>query len=311
MDSLQIRVSLPLLLVLLIQFSSLAQSRKITSLYEPPKMTLKYHRGVLLEGDLPVSILWYGKFTMAQKSVIADFLVSLNPKTTETDDVPSGVPSIAKWWGTVQVYLRNAAKRETRVKLGHQLVDEGCSMGKRLSRAQVAELAQKIISGTHGLALVLTADDVAVEGFCMSSCGFHGGDSAAFVWVGNSAKQCPGQCAWPFHQPIYGPQTEPLVAPNGDVGADGMVINVASILAGAVTNPFGSGYFLGGAGAPSLEAASACAGTYGRGAYPGYAGELLKDTTTGASYNAVGVNGRKYLLPALFDPATSQCKTLV
>ncbi|CAN1128715.1 Protein PHOSPHATE-INDUCED 1 [Linum perenne] len=35
------------------------------------------------------------------------------------------------------------------------------------------------------------------------------------------------------------------------------------------------------------------------------------DSTTGASYNADGVNGRKYLLPALFDPASSDCSTLV
>jgi hypothetical protein len=50
---------------------------------------------------------------------------------------------------------------------------------------------------------------------------------------------------------------------------------------------------------------------YGKGAYPGYAGQLLVDTATGASYNANGAHGRKYLLPALFDPATSACSTLV
>ncbi|KHN42562.1 hypothetical protein glysoja_042420 [Glycine soja] len=47
------------------------------------------------------------------------------------------------------------------------------------------------------------------------------------------------------------------------------------------------------------------------GAYPGYAGNLNVDSSTGASYNAHGANGRKYLLPALYDPATSSCSTLV
>ena len=42
-----------------------------------------------------------------------------------------------------------------------------------------------------------------------------------------------------------------------------------------------------------------CPGVYGKGAYPGYAGDLLVDSTTGASYNAHGVNGRKYVLPPL------------
>jgi len=54
-----------------------------------------------------------------------------------------------------------------------------------------------------------------------------------------------------------------------------------------------------------------CPGVYGKGAYPGYAGDLLVDSTTGASYNAHGVNGSKYVLPALFDPSTSTCSTLI
>ncbi|KAJ6709515.1 PROTEIN EXORDIUM-LIKE 5 [Salix koriyanagi] len=79
----------------------------------------------------------------------------------------------------------------------------------------------------------------------------------AYIWAGNSETQCPGQCAWPFHQPIYGPQSPPLVAPNNDVGLDGMIINLASLLAGTATNPYGNGYFQGPKEAP-LEAASAC-----------------------------------------------------
>ncbi|KAJ6335507.1 hypothetical protein OIU78_012188 [Salix suchowensis] len=162
-----------------------------------------------------------------------------------------------------------------------------------------------------------------VEGFCLNKCGTHGSalgsksgniksrnSRFAYIWVGNSETQCPGYCAWPFHQPTYGPQSPPLVAPNNDVGLDGMVINLASLLAGTATNPFGNGYFQGPKEAP-LEAASACPGVYGKGAYPGYAGDLLVDSTTGASYNAHGNNGRKYLVPALYDPSTSACSPLV
>ncbi|KAA8538106.1 hypothetical protein F0562_027714 [Nyssa sinensis] len=186
-------------------------------------------------------------------------------------------------------------------------------MGKTLKRSKISELAQRVNSKSGGLALVLTAEDVAVEGFCMSNCGFHGSNSrekSAFVWVDNSVTQCPGQCARASHQLIYGPQSAPLGAPNGDVGIDGMVVNIASLLAGTVTNPFGRGYFQGSADAP-LEVASACAGMYGKGAYPVYAGELLLDSSTGASYNAQGANGKKYLLPALFNPYTSQCSPMV
>ncbi|PSS31626.1 Protein EXORDIUM like [Actinidia chinensis var. chinensis] len=297
-----------LLVLALVQLSFVKMclgARKLTSLYNPPPMALTYHNGALLEGDLHVSILWYGKFSPSQKSIVVDFLLSLNPSKAKT-------PSVSQWWQTINLYMKEAGKKETHVVLTNQINDENCSMGKTLKKSQITELTHRVNSRPGGLTLVLTADDVAVEGFCMS-CGFHGSsarDKSVFIWVGNSVTQCPGQCAWPFHQPVYGPQGRPLGAPNGDVGLDGMVANIASLLAGTVTNPYGDGYFQGSAGAP-LEAASACVGAYGNGAYPGYAGEVLADISTGASYNALGANGRKYLVPALFNLYTSQCSTMV
>ncbi|GFY85850.1 phosphate-responsive 1 family protein [Actinidia rufa] len=251
-------------------------ARKLTSLYNPPPMTLTYHNGALLEGDLHVSIIWYGKFSPSQKSIVVDFLLSLNPSKVKT-------PSVSQWWQTINLYMKEAGKKETHVVITNQINDENCSMGKTLKKSQIAELTHRVNSKPGGLTLVLTADDVAVEGFCMS-CGFHG-----------SGRPRRGR---------------PLGAPNGDVGLDGMIVNIASLLAGTVTNPYGDGYFQGSAGAP-LEAASACVGAYGNGAYPGYAGEVLADVSTGASYNALGANGRKYLVPALFNLYTSQCSTMV
>lgn len=284
-------------------------------LYQPqPNERLTYHNGAVLQGDIPVSVLWYGHFTPAQKAVVSDFLLSL------TATSQAATPSVSQWWNTInQLYLSKARgenathAKGAQVTLAGQVSDDGCSLGKRLKLSQLPELAARARPRKGGIALVLTAQDVAVEGFCMSRCGLHGSDAkarTAYVWAGNSATQCPGQCAWPFHQPVYGPQTPALVSPSGDVGMDGMVINVASMVAGAVTNPFGDGFYQGPKDAP-LEASTACPGVYGSGAYPGYAGNLAVDRATGASYNANGAHGRKYLLPALFDPATSTCSTLV
>ncbi|KAI9201788.1 hypothetical protein LWI28_029286 [Acer negundo] len=319
MSFIQISRKVSLLLIFLVQLNLIGSclgARKLTSLYQPPPMSLTYQKGPLLEGALPVSILWYGKFSPVQKSIVVDFLLSLNPEKKHhlnTDLSVSAQPSVYKWWSTIQTYMKKAGKKETRILLSNQFSDQNCSLGKILKRNQVSELAQKANSKQGALTLVLTAKDVAVEGFCMSNCGFHGSNTnhdSAFIWVGDSVSQCPGQCAWPFHQPMYGPQTAPLGAPNGDVGVDGMIVNIASLLAGTVTNPFGNGYFVGAAEAP-MEVASACTGVYGKGAYPGYAGELLVDPSTDASYNALAVNGRKYLLPALFDPSTSLCSIVV
>lgn len=301
-------------LVLLSSLEVCVGTRKLASLLQPPPILVTYHKGELLEGDLPLSIFWYGKFTNAQKSIVSDFILSVSSNQDQKGPTPTS-PTVSRWWKTIEKYTQMAGKKKTQLLLSTQTSDENYSLGKSLKRSQISELAAKASSklGGGGITLVLTDKDVAVEGFCMSSCGLHGSDASkksAFVWVGNSGTQCPGQCAWPFHQPIYGPQAPPLVAPNNDVGLDGMVINIASLLAGTVTNPFGNGFFQGPKDAP-IEVGSVCSGVYGKGAYPGYAGELLVDASTGASYNAQGVNGRKYLLPAIFDPSTSSCSTLV
>lgn len=311
-------VAVALVSVLILSSARLsAGGRSLLELYKPPASALlTYHNGAVLQGRIPVSIIWYGRFTPAQKAVVTDFLRSL---TTAAASPPAPSPSVSQWWSTIdQLYLSKArgsgSGGSARVALVGQATDEGCSLGKRLTLAQLPQLAARAGPRKGGIALVLTAQDVGVDGFCTSRCGLHGSDArapgTAYVWVGNSATQCPGQCAWPFHRPLYGPQTPALVPPSGDVGADGMVINVASMVAGAVTNPFRDGFYQGDKDAP-LEAATACTGVYGSGAYPGFAGNLAVDPATGASYNANGANGRKYLLPALFDPATSTCSTLV
>ncbi|XP_020239494.1 protein EXORDIUM [Cajanus cajan] len=292
-----------------------SSARKLTE--SEPQLQFQYHRGPLLTGKISVNLIWYGNFKPSQKAIIADFITSLSSSKPITAQ-----PSVATWFKATEKYYKPRSPKPAlslSLSLGTQILDEIYSLGKSLTTDQILKLASKGPQ-RNAINVVLTSADVAVEGFCSSRCGTHGSSVGArvngkrykfaYIWVGNSETQCPGQCAWPFHQPIYGPQSSPLVAPNNDVGLDGMVINIASLLAGTVTNPFGNGYFQGPKEAP-LEAGSACTGVYGKGAYPGYAGNLLVDPTTVASYNANAVNGRKYLLPALLDPKTSACSTLV
>ncbi|KAK9110731.1 hypothetical protein Sjap_018791 [Stephania japonica] len=292
---------------------SRASTRKLTELVQQQPLVLKYHNGALLKGNYTVNIIWYGHFTPSQRSVLLDFLESLNARD---DHHKPTSPSVHSWWRTTEKYKPGP----TNLVLGRQVLDENHSLGKLLKSPHLTALAAKAAGAgpaKGSVNVVLTGKDVAVEGFCMSRCGTHGWKAGrgrtgrfAFVWVGNSESQCPGQCAWPFHQPMYGPQTAPLVAPNGDVGVDGMVINLATLLAGTVTNPFNDGYFQGPVTAP-LEAVTACTGVFGQGAYPGYPGKVLVDGGTGGSYNAHGVHGRKYLLPAMWDPQKLGCATLV
>jgi hypothetical protein len=301
------------LLVLISVFNLCLASRVLQG---PQDQLLRYHNGALLRGKIAVNLIWYGKFKPSQRAILADFIDSLSASQPARRQ-----PSVAQWWKATEKYYHLANSKNPSsltLHLGRQILDESCSLGKSLSEKQIAQLASK---GDHKNAInvVLTASDVTVDGFCVNRCGTHGSKKAlvegknykfAYIWVGNSETQCPGYCAWPFHQPTYGPQSPPLVAPNNDVGLDGIVMNLGGLLVGTATNPFGNGFYQGPAVAP-LEAATACPGVYGKGAYPGYAGKLLVDPTSGASYNAHGANDRKYLLPAIYDPSTSKCSTLV
>ncbi|GJN22334.1 hypothetical protein PR202_gb09889 [Eleusine coracana subsp. coracana] len=146
---------------------SAGSSRKLMELYIPPASEqLTYHQGSVLSGDIPVSILWYGKFTPSQKSIISDFLTSLTGAPT------TPTPS--------------------------QVSDEACSLGKSLTLTQIEQLAAPLGKKKGGIAVVLTDEDVAVEGFCRSRCGKHGptpSGESTYIWVGNAATQCPGHCA--------------------------------------------------------------------------------------------------------------------
>lgn len=82
-----------------------------------------------------------------------------------------------------------------------------------------------------------------------------------------------------------------------------MMINIASMMAGA-TNPCGSGYFQGDPLDP-LKVAGVCGGTDGPNSFPGYPGDLLKDSH-GASFNMYGASHRKFLVPWIFNLATKQ-----
>lgn len=277
---------------------------------------LPYHNGPLLAGTgaLNVYIVWYGTFNPSDKSIITDFLASFQEPGADVH------PSVASWWKLTSAYKDNKNNIPAGVvKLAGQ-ADDNYSMGKVLKQSDIEIIVTKSLvslpSDPSSIYYVLTASDVQVEGFCMNTCAFHSFLSASpasknfmlpYSWVGNSGTQCPGQCAWPYALPQYSPQgAKALVAPNADAGMDGMVINMATMLAGTVTNPFNNGYYQGDASAP-LEAGTACTGIYGAGAFPGNPGQLIVDPITSASYNAQGTGTRKYLLPALWDPSTMTC----
>lgn len=293
------------------------------ALVTPPPLVLPYRNGPVLSGQktLDVHVIWYGNFSASQKAIVQDFFLSFAAPGVGNDSAHA----VSSWWSTTGGYIDAfGASVMGTVRLRTQATDDKLLLGKSLKAIDIEYLVLHYIhagvfsGSSKALYFVLTAQDVYVDGFCLNSCGFHAytfpSESTAdkmlpYAWVGNAVTQCAGQCAWPFATANFGPKTPPLKAPNGDIGIDGMIINIATVLAGAATNPFDTGYYQGDAATP-LEAVSACTGIFGKGAYPGYPGKLLTHSATGASFNAHGVNNRHFLIPAMWNPASLNCMPL-
>lgn len=162
--------------------------------------------------------------------------------------------------------------------------------------------------------MVLTSEDVVQQDFCSAACGFHYftyssivGYTLPYAWIGNSAKQCPETCAYPFAIPFYmANAVKPLKAPNGDIGVDGMISVMGHELAEMSSNPLINAWFAGSDPEAPTEIADLCEGMYGTGAGGGYAGMVSEDRL-GASYNVNGVRGRRFLVQWLWNPVMKAC----
>ncbi|KAL5568258.1 hypothetical protein UlMin_024833 [Ulmus minor] len=276
---------------------------------------LTHHGGPLLTGKIQISLLFYGRIGRVQKNAVRGFLASLNNKK----GVFRQQPSVANWWSVVESYQSAAARRGQRkrprripVKVVNVASDPNYSIGKIMTLDFIKILVQKATAGKpNTLAVVVTDRQVTVQELCTGKCAQHGAfGPQPYVLVGNPETECPGACAWPFHRSDYGPQGVVLQPPSGNVGADAMVMSLAAGLADAVTNPFNSGFFqMGVEHAGRLGAGTVCRGMFGSGAFPGYPGKVRVDPKSGGAFNAHGVRGKKFLLPALWNPKTSSCWT--
>ncbi|KAJ6840506.1 putative protein EXORDIUM-like 3 [Iris pallida] len=283
---------------------------------------LRYHMGPVLTGNVTVHVIWYGRWLPRQKHILRSFIRSISAPSS----APAGEPSVAGWWGTVRLYTDQTGSNVTRtVRLGREKSDRRYSLGRRLSRMSVQSIIKGAISARTrplpinprgGIYLVLTSDDVTMEDFCGQVCGFHYftfpsivGYTMPYAWVGNSATQCPGVCAYPFAVPYFvgNPPKIPETPPNGDVGVDGMVSIIGHELAEVASNPLINAWYAGGDPCFPQEIADLCEGIYGTGGGGSYTGQMLVDKRSGAAYNVNGVEGRKFLVQWIWNPVVSYC----
>ena len=294
------RLSLTLTLTLILYFPSLAYCFLVKDQSNP---NITYNGGPLLSdrSTIDLVIVWYGEFSNSQRKIVVDFLNSMK----ETSATPmsnysvDSSPTVRQWWETTTLYKDHKGSCVApHLKLVRQISNR-YSLGRRLKAYDVQSIAlQAMVKFSNhislGVYIVFTSSQVVVENFCESKCATHAtiqvsNVSVPYIWVGDSGTQCPGQCAWPFAIPEFMASHAPRKAPN-DVGIDGLIINLATILAGVVTNPHGNAYYQGNPQVP-LEIGTACTGIFGPGSYPGHPGTLLIDSS-GSSYNAIGNNNQ-------------------
>ncbi|XP_047325010.1 protein EXORDIUM-like 3 [Impatiens glandulifera] len=276
---------------------------------------LRYHMGPVLTANITLHIIWYGTWKNSQKRIIRDFVNSIS----STDSKP---PSVSGWWKTVQLYTDQTGANISRtVRLGEEKNDRFYSHGKTLTRLSIQSVIKSAVTAStrplpvnpkSGVYLLLTADDVYVQDFCQSVCGFHYftfpsivGFTLPYAWVGNSGKLCPGQCAYPFAVPNYIPGLKAVKSPNGDVGIDGMISVIGHEIAELSTNPLINAWYAGQDPVFPVEIADLCEGIYGTGGGGSYTGQMMNGGD-GATYNMNGIR-RRFLVQWLWNHVLNYC----
>lgn len=181
--------------------------RQLLALVEPEPLWLSYRGGAIFSGnELPVYIIWYGRFTPSHRAHVLDFFASFQPGAQELR------PSVRSWWALTADYKdAEGSSVASAVEVKQEAFDD-YSMGQYLSEDHIEGLVGRSLrngfpASQTAFYLVLTAEDVYVEGFCTQRCASHFitkdtffgappgsiGQTIPFAWVGNAATQCPGK----------------------------------------------------------------------------------------------------------------------
>ncbi|EOA32127.1 hypothetical protein CARUB_v10015378mg [Capsella rubella] len=293
-------------------------------------------------GTLNLSLLWYGQFTPIQKERVHDFIESLNFDAKEGLD-----PKVSSWWKVVESYQERFEVKEIyrqkknnktvtpriKVKIVRTYVDEKMKYGKELTIGNGEKLVETATGNmSKVMPVVLLSAQVRAHGLglCNGTCQNTAlakikgkKEPQPYIMVSNPEEECPGQCAWPFHTADKGPRGMIYQPPSGEVGADALVIQLATGLADFVTNPALTKSLFKSETTPFIDAgkrnhgssmyiadpATKCTRVFGSGAFPGFTGRIRVDPVTGGAFNSHGINHLKFLIPSVWDPKTKSCWT--
>ncbi|CAI7854159.1 unnamed protein product [Closterium sp. NIES-54] len=130
---------------------------------------------------ISVYLIWYGKFTDAQKQIIRTFIESLN-NSNDTD------ATVTNWWNVNRLYYDAMGNHVSAyVTLKGEIDDADYSKGRTILSTDVAKLVSSAVTSKQfandpngvyfvmGDETVAQQDDTAPEksAFCRNYCGWH------------------------------------------------------------------------------------------------------------------------------------------
>jgi Phosphate-induced protein 1 conserved region len=206
---------------------------------------IQYHGGPVMHGTLHIYFIYYGNWSTSTAAVgiLEDWANHIggsdyfNINTTYTDG--SGAVNNSITFGGS--------------------ADDNYSQGTSLTDGEVLTVVSNAITSHHlpldsqGIYFVLSSADVAeTSGFCSVYCGWHtygtvSSTTIKYAFVGNHDR-CPSSC-----------MEFPSNAPNGNVGADGMISTMTHELEETATDPLLNAWY----DIDGNEDADKCAYIYG------------------------------------------------
>lgn len=192
---------------------------------------IQYNGGPVMETTPTVYIVWYGKWTKKDKSVIDYYFAHLGGTTQNkinhaySDSANKHVPNTVKHNPATDDYQDNY------------------SLGKNVNDTGIQKIIANAIKNKHlpdnvnGIYFVLTYKDVIdPDGFCSAFCGYHSpstsivsGETIKYSMVGDP-DQCPHGCE---SSVVLGDSG----SPNNDPGADGTTAIMWHEFSESVTDP--------------------------------------------------------------------------
>ena len=189
---------------------------------------INYNGGPVLHGTVPIYVIWYGNWngtgsnTQATVNLVGTFLNSLGGSAIELVNT---------------TYGDTTANVSGNLNLAGQIFDTG-SQGTRLTNNKLSAIITRSFTNglptdPNGVYVVLTASNIAENGFCSQFCGFHtrqtlNGADIKWAFVGNTDR-CPSGCE--------AQATGPNSPATGVGGADGLINVLTHETEEAISDP--------------------------------------------------------------------------